>query len=76
MGQFFANRRPLAPAKELYELLQELGMENGELARHPDVQVTPNTVSRWIHRKTSPPVYVLAMLRRRVAAKRRRETAA
>lgn len=68
----FAKRRPPGPAQELFDLLQELGWTNAELARHPDVDVAPNTVSRWIHRWTTPPVYVLAMLRRRVVAKRRK----
>lgn len=68
----FPKKRPPAPAKELYDLLQELGWSNADLARHPDVSATQNTVSRWLHRWTSPPHYVLAMLRRRVAIKRRK----
>lgn len=66
------KRRPAEPAKELYDLLQELGWSNADLARHPDVSVAQNTVSRWLHRWSSPPRLVLAMLRRRVAAKRRK----
>jgi IS30 family transposase len=60
---FFSKRRPAQPAAELACHLGRLGWSNRRLAEA--VGVHQNTVSRWLHRHTSPPPYVLMMLRRK-----------
>lgn len=60
---FFSKRRPYGPALELSDHLKRLGWSNRRLAEA--VGVHQNTVSRWLHRHTSPPPYVLMMLRRK-----------
>ena len=79
MTKQFTKRQPLAPAKELYELLTAIGWTNAQLSRDPEVDVTQNTVSRWLNRWTPVPPRVLALLRHRAAnpieAKKRRKAA-
>lgn len=49
------------PVVELYEHLERLKLSNAEFARHIDM--LPNTISRWLKRKTKVPLVVLRYLR-------------